>query len=132
LTQGLFSENHGILPNSAGKDLYAGLVVLFTVVTYGLAWRLDKIQDFLMARRETSKQNKLDLRTGNARPNDPRRNDEATLVSSREMTNGSASVSKQRSNPPSSSRGWSLAGRRIRRRRDAHDEEVPLETVLAG
>jgi hypothetical protein len=35
--QGLFSENHEILPTSAGKDLYAGLVVLFSALTYGLA-----------------------------------------------------------------------------------------------
>lgn len=35
--QGLFSENHEILPTSAGKDLYAGLVVLFSGLTYGLA-----------------------------------------------------------------------------------------------
>ena len=35
--QGLFSENHEILPTSAGKDLYAGLVVLSSGLTYGLA-----------------------------------------------------------------------------------------------
>jgi hypothetical protein len=35
--QGLFSENHEILPTSAGKDLYACLVVLSSGLTYGLA-----------------------------------------------------------------------------------------------
>ena len=35
--QGLFSENHEILPTSAGKNLYAGLVVLSSGLTYGLA-----------------------------------------------------------------------------------------------
>ena len=49
--QGLFSENHGILPASAGKALYAAMIVLLTAATYGLAGALisDKISTLLGA-----------------------------------------------------------------------------------
>lgn len=47
--QGLFSENHGVLPENAGRDLYAGLVVVLTLFTYGLAFFLqwDKLDSHL-------------------------------------------------------------------------------------
>lgn len=48
--QGLFSENHGILPANANSQLYAGLVVIFMVGTYSLALSLDKILNFLEPR----------------------------------------------------------------------------------
>jgi len=42
--QGLFSENHGILPANANSQLYAGLVVIFMVATYSLALSLNFLE----------------------------------------------------------------------------------------
>ena len=48
--QGLFSENYNILPENANSQLYAGLVVIFMLGTYGLALSLDTILNFLEPR----------------------------------------------------------------------------------
>ena len=131
LLQGLFSENHGILPNSAGKDLYAGLVVLFTIVTYGLAWRLDKIIEFLKAKGKILKRHfnreEPDSSTDNPRANNP---DEATPVSSRDTTKGSVDVTEQPAMLGPNSRGW-RPGWRSGRNQIVQDEEIPLEPVRA-
>ncbi|MCJ1391156.1 hypothetical protein MMC18_004018 [Xylographa bjoerkii] len=37
----LFSVNEGIFPNEGGLSLFIGLIILFFVVTYGLAFSLD-------------------------------------------------------------------------------------------
>jgi hypothetical protein len=42
--------NHALLPANANSGLYAGLVVVFMVWTYGLALWLDEILDFVEPR----------------------------------------------------------------------------------
>jgi hypothetical protein len=106
--QGLFSENHGILPGSAGKDLYAGLVVLFTIVTYGLAWRLDSVIEFLKAKGTGQPQsNGEEPGSTDSYGSNPEESGEA--MNSRGTANGSSEVTKQNSIPDTNQQGWRRA-----------------------
>jgi hypothetical protein len=85
-------------------------VVLFTVITYGLAWRLDKVIEFLKARGKILKRHfngeEPNSSTDNPGANNPDRSDEATPISSRGRANGSVDVTEQPAMPGPNNRGW--------------------------
>jgi hypothetical protein len=107
--QGLFSENHGILPTNANSQLYAGLVVIFMVGTYGLALSLDEILNFLEPRWRRLKGH---IFLDNARP-----------MSGQEASGGSADMSKVSTGRATGHRGWTG------RRRARHDSGTQWEPV---
>lgn len=107
--QGLFSENHGILPKNANSQLYAALVVIFMVGTYGLALSLDEILNFLKPRWKRLKGH-IFL-------------DNAKRMSGQDASGGSADMSKV-----STGRTTGYQGQ-TRRRRAGHDAETQWEPV---
>jgi hypothetical protein len=105
--QGLFSVNHGILPANANSQLYAGLVVIFMVWTYGLALGLDEILAFLEPRWKTLK--------GRIFLDHPR------PTSGPDASGGSADMSKASIGRATGYRKWTG------RRRAGHDAETQWE-----
>jgi hypothetical protein len=126
--QGLFSENHGILPETASGQLYAGLVVLFMVATYSLALSLEKISDLLAPWWRRFKgcvsPDNAGSSTEDGRRKERRSGEEASPVSNRDASDGSADVSKVSVGRVVGLRGWRGSSKRARA-----DPVTQLESV---
>jgi hypothetical protein len=120
--QGLFSENHSILPKNANKQLYAGLIVIFMVGTYGLALSLDKILNFLEPRWRRLKGNIYSDNAG-SRIEDAWLKERSSSGEASPTSGGSADTSKVSTGRATGLRGWTG------RKRPGHDAGTQLEGV---
>ena len=127
LYQGLFSENHGILPANANGQLYAGLVSIFMVGTYGLALSLDKILKILEPRWEGLK-GYLSVDNAGSCAEDVRLKErsssgEASPMSSQNASGGISDMAKVSTGRATGLRGWT------RRKGAVYDAGTQLELV---
>jgi hypothetical protein len=125
--QSLFSENHGILPENANGNLYAGLVVAFMVGTYGLALSLGKILNFFEPKWRRLKWyiglDNAGSWTEDGRFKEQSSSGEEGPMNYQDGSSGSANRLKVSTGRATGFRGW--AGRK----RAGHDAGTQLELV---
>jgi hypothetical protein len=109
--QGLFSENHDILPKTASSQLYAGLVVIFMVGTYGLALSLDNILNLLSRLKHYVSSNNRGSDTKDGRIQEHPSGEKSPLTSG-DVSDGCVDVSKVSAGRAGGLRGWTSRGKR--------------------